>query len=183
MTHPTHLQFINPPSLFTPPGFTHVVEITGGRTVYIAGQVALDQSFRIVGKGDFRAQAQQVFENLKAALTAVGADFTHVVNLTIYLIDMTQLRVLAEVRDRYVNTEHPPASTAVEVRKLARDDLLLLNSLDLHMRIWTCPECGVVHDRDINATQNIHAVGLTVFEACGEAVRPGRAKARSGKLR
>src|SRR5436305_1715614 len=123
--HPSHIQFINPPSLLTPPGFTHVVEITGGRTVYIAGQTALDQSFQIVGKGVFRAQAQQVFENLKAALTAVGADFTHVVKLTIYLIDMTQLRVLAEVRDRYVNTEHPPASTAVEVRKLARDDLLL----------------------------------------------------------
>ena len=42
--HPTHIQFINPPSLFTPPGFTHVVEITGGRTVYIAGQTAIDQS-------------------------------------------------------------------------------------------------------------------------------------------
>ncbi|HEX9135069.1 MAG TPA: RNA-guided endonuclease TnpB family protein [Ktedonobacteraceae bacterium] len=59
----------------------------------------------------------------------------------------------------------------------------ILDSLDLDVRIWTCPECGVVHDRDINAAKNIHAVGLTVFEACGEAVRPGRAKARSGKLR
>jgi len=59
----------------------------------------------------------------------------------------------------------------------------LLDSLTLDVRIWTCPECGVVHDCDLNAAQNIHAVGLTVFEACGEAVRPGRAKARSGKLR
>ena len=123
--HPTHLQFTNPQSLFTPPSYTQIVEVTGGRTAYIAGQTALDQSFKIVGKGDFRTQAQQVFENLKAALTAIGADFTHVVKLTIYLIDMTQLRVLTEVRDRYVNTDYPPASTAVEVRKLALDDLLL----------------------------------------------------------
>lgn len=123
--HPTHIQFINPPGLFTPPGYTQVVEITGGRTVYIAGQTALNQSFQIVGKGDFRAQAQQVFENLKVALTEVGADFTQVVKLNMYLIDMTQLSVLAEVRDRYVNTQHPPASTAVEVRKLALADLLL----------------------------------------------------------
>jgi putative transposase len=59
----------------------------------------------------------------------------------------------------------------------------ILDSLDLDVRVWTCPECGVVHDRDINAARNIHAVGLTVFEACGEAVRPGRALSRSGKLR
>ena len=102
-----------------------MVEITGGRTVYISGQCAFDQSFTIVGRGDFRAQAQQVFENLKGALTAVGADFTHLVKLNMYLVDMTHLSILREVRDRYVNTQHPPASTTVEVRKLALDDLLL----------------------------------------------------------
>ncbi len=59
----------------------------------------------------------------------------------------------------------------------------IFDSLHFDVRVWTCPECGVVHDRDLNAAKNIHAVGLTVFEACGEAVRPGRAKARSGKLR
>lgn len=123
--HPAHTQFINPPGLFTPPGYTHVVEITGGRTVYIAGQTAINQSFQVVGKGDFRAQAEQVFANLKTALEAVGADFTHVVKLNYYLVDMSQLRAVVEVRDRYVNTDHPPASTAVEVRKLALDDLLL----------------------------------------------------------
>ncbi len=123
--HPNHIQFTNPPTLFTPPGFTHVVEATGGRTVYLSGQIAVDQSFQVVGKGDFRAQAQQVFENLKVALAAVGADFTHVLKMNIYIVDMTHLPLLREVRDRYVNTQYPPASTAVEVRKLAFDDLLL----------------------------------------------------------
>ena len=59
----------------------------------------------------------------------------------------------------------------------------VLDSLPLDIRGWTCPECGMAHDRDLNAARNIHAVGLTVFEACGEAVRPGRALSRSGKLR
>ena len=124
-THPTNIRFINPSTLATPPGYTHVVEITRGRTVFIAGQVAVDQLGKIVGQHDFGAQTQQVFENLKAALAAVGTDFTRVVKLNMYVVDISQLQTLREVRDRYVNTHNPPASTLVEVRKLAREDFLI----------------------------------------------------------
>src|SRR2546421_2567446 len=124
-TDPTNIRFINPPTLSTPPGFTHVVEITHGRTIFIAGQVAFDPSGKIVGQHDFRAQTQQVFENLKAALAAVETDFTHVVKLNMYVVDISQLPTLREIRDRYVNTYNPPASTLVEVRKLARAEFLI----------------------------------------------------------
>src|SRR5215468_8655541 len=71
--------FVNPPTLAKPTGYTHAVVATGGRTIYVAGQVALDQSGTIVGKDDFRAQTTQVFENLKKALEAAGATFKNVV--------------------------------------------------------------------------------------------------------
>ncbi len=56
----------------------------------------------------------------------------------------------------------------------------ILDSLSLEVRSWTCPECGVFHDRDLNAAKNVLSAGLAV-RACGEAVRPGRVKTRTGK--
>jgi enamine deaminase RidA (YjgF/YER057c/UK114 family) len=69
-----------------------------------------------------------VFDNLRAALQAVGAGFEHVLKLTYYLVDATQLPIVREVRDQYINTQQPPASTAVEVRRLVPDDLLIVAS-------------------------------------------------------
>jgi len=122
---PVTANFINPEAMHRPTGYIHVVEVTAGRPVYIAGQVALDPSGAIVGPGDIRAQARQVFDNLRAALQAVGAGFEQVVKLTYYLMDATQLPVVREVRDQYVSTQQPPASTAVEVRRLVQEDLLI----------------------------------------------------------
>jgi putative transposase len=56
----------------------------------------------------------------------------------------------------------------------------ILDSLTLDVRAWACPQCGVVHDRDINAAKNMLAAGLAVA-ACGEAVRPGAVKTKPGK--
>ncbi len=58
----------------------------------------------------------------------------------------------------------------------------VLDSLTLDERFWMCPQCKAFHDRDINAAKNVLAAGLAV-SACGEAVRPGRAKALSGRTR
>ncbi|GCE29131.1 enamine deaminase RidA [Dictyobacter alpinus] len=124
-TDPNTIRFINPETLPSMPGYSHVVEVTRGRTIYIAGQIALNQVGAIVGMQDFRAQTQQVFENLKAALAAVDANFSHVVKLNIYVVDISQVLILREVRDHYVNTANPPASTLVEVRKLAREEFLI----------------------------------------------------------
>lgn len=116
----------NPSTLHTPRGYSHVAEVPpGSRMIFIAGQVALDKSGALVGAGDFKAQAQQVFDNLRLALADAGGTFADVVKLNYYVLDVGQAPTLREVRDRFVNTAAPPASTLVEVRRLFRDDVLL----------------------------------------------------------
>lgn len=125
MTTPDHLRFLAPAALAAIPGFTPVVEVTGGKLVVLSGQVALDASGKLVGQGDFRAQAEQVFANIKAGLAAAGADFRHVVKLNIYMVNRADVPALREVRDRYVSVEAPPASTLLVVAGLVREELLL----------------------------------------------------------
>lgn len=117
-------RFINPAALSKPPGYTHVVEVRGGRTVYLSGQVGLDAAGNVVGHGDFEAQARKVFQNIRAGLEAVGLDFSHVVKLNLYVLNVSNLMTLRRVRDEFVNLENPPASTLVSVAALFRPEML-----------------------------------------------------------
>ncbi len=118
------MKHVNPPALSKPTGYTHVVEVSGGRTLYVSGQVALDRTGAVVGRGDLKAQTKQVFENLKAALAACGATLDDVVKITVFVTDASQIQTVRDVRDAYF-TKDPPASTAVEVSRLVRPDLMI----------------------------------------------------------
>jgi enamine deaminase RidA (YjgF/YER057c/UK114 family) len=120
-------RFLNPPTLYRPPGYSHVVEIRGpGRIVYIAGQLGFDANGKLVGDpGDFRAQATQTFENLKLALAAVGGTLGDIVKLNNYLADMSHLPIFRDVRNAYINLSNPPASTTIEISKFVPDGALL----------------------------------------------------------
>jgi enamine deaminase RidA (YjgF/YER057c/UK114 family) len=120
-------QFLNPPTLSPTSGWTHVVTVTGGKTIYVSGQVSVDARGEVVGKGDLRKQTQQAFENIKHALAAVGASFKDVVKTNLYVVGLKpeQVPVIREVRSRYVSAEHPPASTLVGVSALVGADWLI----------------------------------------------------------
>ena len=119
-------RFSNPKTMPAPRGYTQVVETTGpGRTVYLSGQLGMTPGGAFAGPpGDFRAQATQCFENLKAGLKSAGAGFEHVVKITNFFTDMSHLPLFFEVRDKFVNTKAPPASTAIQVGRLAREGAL-----------------------------------------------------------
>jgi len=120
-------QFLNPPALCPTFGWTQVVTATGGKTVYISGQVSVDERGAVVGKGDLRAQSEQTFKNLQQALAAVGATFRDVVKTNLYVVGLKpeHVPVLREVRSRYVNAEQPPASTLVGMSALVGADWLI----------------------------------------------------------
>jgi enamine deaminase RidA (YjgF/YER057c/UK114 family) len=118
-------RYINPPGLTRPSGYTHVVVSSDGRTAYIAGQVAFDSVGQVVGPGDFRGQAAQVFSNLGRALASVGATFGDVMKTTTYITDVRNLGMLREARARYFDPARPPANTLIPVSALARPELLL----------------------------------------------------------
>ena len=117
--------FSNPPGLPTPRSYSHVADVPAGRTLYIAGQVALDADGKVVGKGDVRAQTEQVFRNLRIALESAGASFSDVVKLNWYVLDASQMPVYREVRERVLGAGPFPASTVVEVKGLFIPDLLI----------------------------------------------------------
>jgi enamine deaminase RidA (YjgF/YER057c/UK114 family) len=122
-------RIFNPETMAKPTaGYSQVAEVNDGKIIYIAGQVALDKSGNLVGKDDFPAQVQQVFENLRAAVEAAGGDFKSVIKLNYYCVgsvDSAQLPVVREIRDKYVNTANPPTSTFVFVQRLVRPEWLI----------------------------------------------------------
>ena len=103
-----HVQYLNPPTLCPTFGWTHVVAVTGGKTVYISGQVGIDERGVIVGIGDLRAQTEQAFRNIERALADVGATFQHVVKTSLFVVGLKpeHVPVIRDVRSRYVSTAH-----------------------------------------------------------------------------
>lgn len=118
------IQRMNPPGLSAPTGYSHVVSARGGRTIYVAGQVAFDAKGQLVGNGDLAAQTRQVFANLDTALKAAGATFNDVVKVNYYMLDASQVQVVRDIRSKYF-TAALPASTLVQVSRLANADFLI----------------------------------------------------------
>jgi reactive intermediate/imine deaminase len=125
MSSEGNFQLLIPETMPKSVGYSQLASVTGGKIVFISGQVALDKSGNVVGKDDFRAQVQQVFENLRAAVEAAGGDFSQVIKLNSYVLDFSHLQEFREVRDQYINVKNPPASTAVQVSRLFRPELLV----------------------------------------------------------
>jgi enamine deaminase RidA (YjgF/YER057c/UK114 family) len=109
-------EFLSPETLIAPgpAGYSHIAKVSRGTIVYLSGQVPCDASGKLVGEGDFEAQVEQVFRNLKLAVEAAGGTMADIVKLNYFLVaEVEQASVprLRPIRDRHLNVAHPPAST------------------------------------------------------------------------
>jgi enamine deaminase RidA (YjgF/YER057c/UK114 family) len=123
-------EFLSPKTLIPTgaAGYSHIAKVNAGTIVYLSGQVPSDASGKLIGEGDFEAQVEQVFHNLRLAVEAAGGTMADIVKLNYYVVaelDPATVPKLRPIRDRYINVENPPASTFLVVARLMRPGWLI----------------------------------------------------------
>jgi reactive intermediate/imine deaminase len=113
---------INPDGMSQPTAYTHVVR--HDNLLFLSGQVSADVDGNVIGEGDMSVQVRQVLENMKTVLASQGADFSNVVKVTIYTTDIDAYIQTGNIRREYW-TEGAPASTLVQIERLARPAFLV----------------------------------------------------------
>ncbi len=110
----------NPSALAKPAGYSHIVK--DGKTVYVAGQVARNSEGKIVGVGDFSAQAEQVFKNVLGALESVGSDMRSIMKLNVFLTHREDIPAYRVAYAKFVPDDTLPVSTLILCSGLADPD-------------------------------------------------------------
>ena len=123
MSH--HRELVIPPALHPAPGFSHVAIATGTKVVHLAGQVALDQQFGVVGGDDLGEQTKAAMRNVEIALHAAGAGWDDVVRRTIYTLRPTEYETITAAIDEVTGGADHPAQTIVGITGLAVPGLLI----------------------------------------------------------
>ena len=95
-----------------------------GNLVIISGQASINENGEVVGAGDFDAQAEQVFKNIRRTLEAAGSSMEKIIKVNIYLTDMSHFPKIVELRGKYF-TQPWPADTITGVTALALPELMI----------------------------------------------------------
>jgi len=118
-------KIVNPEAIHKPLGYSHIVMPLGKQLVFIAGQVAWDKDFNLVGRNDLFQQTRQALINLRSALEAIGASWENVVKTTIYTTQPTEYATIGRAMAEIVGAVAPPASVIAGVSGLADAEFLI----------------------------------------------------------
>lgn len=124
----SEFEIINPKAWKAPQGYSNAVKVTGGRTLYLGGQVAFNEKLEVVGEGDLVKQFEQVMKNLETVMKSAGGFLNQIVKLTIFVQDRDDY--IANAKEigriyRYYFGKHYPAMTLVEVARFFEKEVLL----------------------------------------------------------
>jgi 2-iminobutanoate/2-iminopropanoate deaminase len=115
----------DPPGVAVPFGiFSNAAWQPEGRTLHIAGQVAVDEDWNLIGGDDMAAQTRQVLLNIQKILESVGGTMDDIVSVIVYVTDMTPLMDVHKVRGEFFSKPYP-ASTLVQVPALVKPEFLI----------------------------------------------------------
>jgi enamine deaminase RidA (YjgF/YER057c/UK114 family) len=119
---------INPSSLAQPKGFSHGILTAGGRTLFLAGQTALDAEGNIVAPGDIVGQYRQVLTNLNMVVEDAGTTMQNIVKITIFVKDRddykSHLKPLGQVHKEFFGSYYP-ATALLEISRFFDDEALV----------------------------------------------------------
>jgi 2-iminobutanoate/2-iminopropanoate deaminase len=121
------VKFFDPVTVPSAKGYSQAVEIDLGpsKMIMLSGQVPLNKEGELVGNNDLSKQAEQVFVNIRHIVEGAGGSMNDIVKLNYYMINVSEVKLLREVRDKFINIKTPPTSTLVQVSRLFRDDILI----------------------------------------------------------
>jgi enamine deaminase RidA (YjgF/YER057c/UK114 family) len=126
----SRVKMSNPKGLAKPAGaYSHVARATAGDLLFVAGQVPVNAAGKLVGAGDFEAQARQVYRNIGIALKSAGAGYGNIVQFTTYLVDSRDIAKLRKFREQnfkkyFTDGQYPP-NTLLVVDRLASEEIRL----------------------------------------------------------
>lgn len=117
-----HREAANPPDVAPPIRgyYSNCVKVRSGATIYVAGQLGVDSSGKLVGLGAAE-QTEQALKNIGSILAANGATMRDIAKVTVYVTDINDLDVIAPVRMKHF-PDHGPASAIIEISRLALSD-------------------------------------------------------------
>lgn len=120
------VEYLNPEGMLKNPAFSQAISVTGpAKTIYIGGQNAVDASGAIIGKGDLKAQAKQIYHNLQVALAAAGAGLEHVVKWNIYVLQGQPIQPgLEAFQEAWGQRPNPPTISVLFVAGLGNPEFL-----------------------------------------------------------
>ena len=126
---PGSVEYLDPPGTAPAQGnYSHVTRVKSGDLYYIAGQLAVDGSGNVVGKGDFEAQFRQVFSNMQDVLTGLGLTFDNIVKFNTYFVHSQDIdafmRLRKETFRKLFSTEKYPPNTIAVIDRLVKEDFL-----------------------------------------------------------